>query len=338
MALTDSTSDLLIRIELAVRRDPARRGLLSGEDSDLVFPPGRLPQAAQHLAESASQVWIVTGFYIPRADPPAAESDGPLGSLLLASVLRDLGHEVRLLTDPLCFPLLEATARLYDFPTASLRSLASEQIDNLLADSPPSGLTHLISIERVGPSHTLPSFLAQPRTVPPPQEEFERLVPLPSRDRCHNMRGEIIDQHTTPLHRLFDSLPPRSPMLKTIGIGDGGNEIGMGSIPWEQILPRLPLTTPPKSICRVPADWNILAGTSNWGAYALAASVALLRDRVDLLARFTPEQQLASLTQLAADRLAVDGVTREFAPTVDGLPFLTYIQPWVSIRSLLQLD
>ena len=34
---------------------------------------------------------------------------------------------------------------------------------------------------------------------------------------------------------------------------------------------------------------------------------------------------------------AVDGVTRLAEPTVDGLPFATYIQPWDSMRQLLGL-
>ena len=34
---------------------------------------------------------------------------------------------------------------------------------------------------------------------------------------------------------------------------------------------------------------------------------------------------------------AVDGVTRRREATVDGLPFLTYIQPWAAIRAKLGL-
>jgi hypothetical protein len=35
------------------------------------------------------------------------------------------------------------------------------------------------------------------------------------------------------------------------------------------------------------------------------------------------------------DGPAVDGVTREQTATVDGLPFLTYIQPWETIRGIV---
>jgi hypothetical protein len=152
------------------------------------------------------------------------------------------------------------------------------------------------------------------------------------------MRGEIIDSATGGLHQLFDMLPVGNPSLRTIGIGDGGNEIGMGSIPWERLAALLSVTASPKIICRIVTDWNIIAGTSNWGGYALAAAVALLRDRLDLIAPFTSDQQFEVLSKLVGARLAVDGVTREYEPTVDGLPFLTYIQPWNSIRRLLGLE
>ena len=337
MHANSSIKETIARMESLVRRDPAHRGLLSSPDIDDLFPQGQLLLAAENLAKHAHSLWIVTGFYIPGATPPAAESDGPLGALLLASVLRDLGRRVELLTDPRCYPLVRETALLTDFPLESVRECSEDHIDSLESQPPPD-LTHLIAVERVGPSHTKDSFLAQLRSGEPPLEDFERKVPSTARDHCHNMRGEVIDSFTGTLHRLFDFLPQANPQLRTIGIGDGGNEIGMGKIPWEMLAARLPDLTPAKSICRIPTDWNILAGTSNWGAYALAAAVALLENRLDLLQRFTADQQLRLLEALLEKQLVVDGVTRQFQPTVDGLPFLTYIQPWISIRKQLNLD
>ena len=50
----------------------------------------------------------------------------------------------------------------------------------------------------------------------------------------------------------------------TIGIGDGGNEIGMGKIPHETIVKNIP--NGDLIHCRVPTDHLIVAGVSNWGA------------------------------------------------------------------------
>lgn len=328
---------LIEQMERLIRRDPARRGLLATPEIDSIFPLGQLELAAEDLARNCRHAWIVTGFYIPRAIPPSPESDGPPGALLLARILHDLGHSVEILTDPLCSRLLRETARLYGLPIEMVREIPDSAVEELYSH-PPGDLTHLIAIERVGPSHTLDSLIAQSRSGSAPVTEFERTVPIGSRDRCHNMRGDIIDAHTGHLHQLFTELPQGNPSLWTIGIGDGGNEIGMGRIPWETLAARLAVATSPKTICRIATDWNILAGTSNWGGYALAAAVALLRKRTDLLVPWGADREYEILSELVENRLAVDGVTREYQPTVDGLPFLAYIQPWSSIRQLLELE
>ena len=59
---------------------------------------------------------------------------------------------------------------------------------------------------------------------------FERDVPPEHRDVCHNMRGRDITAWTAPAHLLFESVAKTRPDVRTIGIGDGGNELGMGSL------------------------------------------------------------------------------------------------------------
>jgi hypothetical protein len=287
--------------------------------------------AAADLAEHGQRVIIVTGFFIPAATPPAAETDGPPGAALLAAALTELGLTVQLVTDDRCRSAVEVATRemglLADCVVVPGRS--SEEIDDWFRrtandqELPP--LTHLIAIERVGPSHTLAS-IPQPDRV-----EFERLVPAAERDHAFNMRGVCLDEVTAPLHRLFE-LAIDLQGLKTIGIGDGGNEIGMGAIPWSELHVRLTNPDLGKICCRVPTDWTIVAGVSNWGGMALAAAVLMLRGKSSALRPWTATQQQALLQRLVAEGPAVDGVTRLPEATVDGLPFLTYIQPWEGIR------
>ena len=74
----------------------------------------------------------------------------------------------------------------------------------------------------------------------------------------------------TQLDRIIELLDHASRRRTvTIGIGDGGNEIGMGKIPHETIVKNIP--NGDLIHCRVPTDHLIVAGVSNWGAYALAA-------------------------------------------------------------------
>ncbi len=145
------------------------------------------------------------------------------------------------------------------------------------------------------------------------------------------MRGVCIDGHSAPLHLLFERLPTSHPTAHTIGIGDGGNEIGMGAIPWAELRRRLSGEQAGRVPCRIACDFNIVAGTSNWGAMALAAGACLLRDRLDVLQPWTRERHREWLEYLVANGPAVDGVTGRREATVDGLPFLTYIQPWEGI-------
>ncbi len=195
-------------------------------------------------------------------------------------------------------------------------------------------LSHLIAIERVGPSHTVESLRKQTDDSAI-IEAFLAEVPPESRGHCHNMRGEILDEWTGGVHRLFDWVETHCPGVRTIGIADGGNEIGMGCLRWDDIARRLLGPHAARIPCRVATTWNIIAGISNWGGYALAAGVMTLRDQTDVIAPWTSEREQQVLEHLVTQGPAVDGVTRLPEPTVDGLPFLTYIQTWSAIRRRL---
>jgi hypothetical protein len=369
---------LIAQIDSFIRRDPARRGLIGTEPEFGPLCPGHLAQAAAHLAKSGKRVAIVTGFFIPGAQPPAAESDGPPGALLLAEALSLAGIDTTVITDGYCWNALAAAARAmnvpqerllrYPHPAGVSRSRAPEET---ATESAPSsggpggpgpvctphhvpftdfsgwrrqfltlhgGLTHLIAVERVGPGHTRESLIGQPRAGRPPVEQFERLVPIAARDHCYNMRGELIDPYAGDIHRLFEEVRQYCPEAKTIGVGDGANEIGMGTVPWEELERRLGGEQSARIPCRVSCDFNIVAGTSNWGASALAAAVLHLRGQAERLAPFTAAQQRRVLEEMVANGPAVDGVTRRHEATVDGIPFATYIQPWEGIRRLLGLE
>ena len=119
----------------------------------------------------------------------------------------------------------------------------------------------------------------------------------------------------------------------TIGIGDGGNEIGMGKIPHATIVKNIP--NGDLIHCRVPSDHLIVAGVSNWGAYALAAGVALLRGATLPAEMFDPDRERRILEKMVWSKL-VDGVTGRQTATVDGLSFDDYIKPLVEIGKIMR--
>ncbi|RPI88083.1 MAG: DUF4392 domain-containing protein, partial [Planctomycetaceae bacterium] len=271
---------------------------------------------------------------------------------VLADVLRRAGIETLVITDGYCFPAVRAAAAAMDFPEAALVRYPHEPA---ACDTPASGettaqwrarfiarcrrigLTHLVAIERVGPAHTVESLRQQARGGPPPADSFAAQVAETSADRCHNMRGEPIDEFAGDLHLLFEELPLALPEVRTIGVGDGANEIGMGVIPWEDLSRRLSGEQAGRVPCRVPCDFTIVAGVSNWGGYALAAGFAYRRELRQLLEPHTAASQHRVLRAMVERGPAVDGVTRQQTATVDGLSFDEYIAPWLDIRRALDL-
>jgi hypothetical protein len=97
-----------------------------------------------------------------------------------------------------------------------------------------------------------------------------------------------------------------------VGIGDGGNEIGMGRV-WTRIARLDALRARIATV--VPVDHLVVAGVSNWGGYGVVAALGRLTG-LDLL--HTPELE-RRLIQACVAAGACDGVTRRREPTVDSL-------------------
>lgn len=325
-------------LEALVRHDPGGRGVASYQCQGQRLAVGQLAGAARELAERARGVAIVTGFCVADLLVPVAETDGPPGALYLARALEALGVEVVFVTDRYALPLLRIGCREWRLDAAVVevpieREQAEAAIEEFLATATGGRLTHLLAIERVGPSHTLDSLAAQPRGNPPPLAQFTAEVPEQERDRCHNMRGTIIDDHTAPLHWLFEMATQGDRPIVTVAIGDGGNEIGMGSIPWEQLRASLTAAHAGRIICRTPADHLILAGVSNWGGYALACAVAGLRGQSGLIDDWDADRERSLIESLVSEGGAVDGATRRHEATVDGLPLNDYLALLEKIRA-----
>lgn len=238
--------------------------------------PGAAAAAARALLR-ARRALIVTGFTV---EPETHETDGPPGAAVLGRALRALGADVRYVTDQVNVPLLEAVLDALGEPAdVSVYPDGDGAARAVLAATRP---THLVSIER------------------------------PGRNRAGdylNMRGESIAAWNAPVDDLFMG---RS-RATTIGIGDGGNEIGMGAA--RATFARLGrLEARIASVVRV--DHLVVAGVSNWGGYGVVAALSRLAGR-ELL--HTPDVERRMIEACVAAG-ASDGVTRRREPTVDGLP------------------
>jgi hypothetical protein len=267
---------------------------------------GGLWQAASALAATrAPTIGLLTGFYVPLGNPPAAETDGPAGAALLARFLSTVGVPCRLLTDVPCAAACSAAlagAGLTATPVDAVR--VNAPLGDTIAAWRQYGIDWIIAIERCGRSAGGP-----PR----------------------NMRGQDISPYAAPLDEVFAAGPWR-----TIGIGDGGNELGMGSLPAGLIQTHVAHGA--TIACVTPATHLVMAGVSHWGAYALIAALGLLRPSwweaaLDCL---DPAVDRAILQALVFRGPAVDGVSLRQATTIDSLELTLHQRKLAAIRAVLE--
>ncbi|MFO0944493.1 MAG: DUF4392 domain-containing protein [Planctomycetota bacterium] len=126
----------------------------------------------------------------------------------------------------------------------------------------------------------------------------------------YNMRGVDITDRTAPLDELF--LQAADAGVLTIGVGDGGNEIGMGNV---RGLVSTHISQGERIGSTIPVDHLIVAGVSNWGAWGLVAGISMLAEKNLMPAASKAREDLERLV----DAGVVDGVTGRAEPTVDGL-------------------
>src|SRR5262245_10103948 len=162
------------RLEQVITQDIGGRGLSFDPKDNLVTRcRGNLGRAASDLASEGTSVAIVTGFFVAHAERPSIETDGPCGAIALAWLLTQLHCRVTLITDELGFKTLQAGLRaavtsassigIEVFPweedcetqhetAAAPHSAAGRFVDRFYRAGLGDSLTHLISIERAGPS------------------------------------------------------------------------------------------------------------------------------------------------------------------------------------------
>lgn len=239
------------------------------------LPSDYASQAAQLILDNPGTAIVVTGFYI--LDAGFAETDGPPGAVVIGSALNQLGYNVVHVTDRYATEIMDKTGGDYssvvDFPITDDDASAAFARD-LLSELDPSVL---VAIERCG---------------------------LTDEGKYRNMRGRDITDYNARIDHIFHSDVP------SVGIGDGGNEIGMGNLAKE--------VTQVESLVKIPCITQttklILASVSNWGGYGLAAALSALSGR-NLLPSIEEERQLLRDT---VDLGAVDGMSAKQEYKVDG--------------------
>ncbi|MDG2459756.1 MAG: DUF4392 domain-containing protein [Luminiphilus sp.] len=227
---------------------------------------GYLARAAELIRHSAGNAYIVTGFPVAGT----FETDGPAGAMALYRLCERNNLAPTILAEPALTRALCDRFRCVDLATGSPDQIIDE-VTALYRSAPP-GL--FISIERPGAA---------------------------ADGRYYNMAGQDISDHCAWAEPYLElaSCP-------TIAIGDGGNELGMGSA--IEAISTLAVK-PAASTC----DELVVADVSNWAAYALCVLTDVMSgDITDIGADIRGD--LSYLVQQGA----VDGVTGLPTATEDG--------------------
>ena len=271
----------LAAIEAVVCRDVGRQ-----TQPLIAATRGELAAAAQSLARATS-VGLITGFSVPRGEAAAPETDGPVGAALLAASLGACGVPVRIAVDSPCADVVRAAVGeaggnvVVDEVGVRDRPGIERVIDSWRA----AAIRHVVAIERCGLSRD---------------------------GRPRNMRGVDVSPWTAPLDDLFSAGP-----WVRIGVGDGGNELGMGKLPLDMIAAAVP--NGDHIACITGCDHLVVAGVSNWGAYGLMAGLALLHATWSpIVAKYLTAQCDLAVTRAIVEAGAVDGVSGRRETTVDG--------------------
>ena len=231
--------EILEKLEQIILDDPTNRGVAH------LFVKSDFIKAVLTLSHS-ERVAITTGFPANVSYAVKEETDGLPGALSIARALLALEKEVTIISDQRskalytsCISHVVDTGGLQSHIPVIQYTEAKALFDSAEAASP---FDCLLAIERSGRAS----------------------------DGAHySMHAVDVSQYVDPVDDLFQRVQTDQ-LVATIGVGDGGNEVGMGKV-LEQVKQHIPLGE--KVACVTPADFLIAAGVSNWAGYALSVGL-----------------------------------------------------------------
>jgi len=263
--------------------------------------------AARRLTDTVNRgdtVFIATGAGVaPKL--PQGETDGPVGAAVLArALILALGVRVVLVTEDAHAAPVAAVA---DVVNAELVERGNPRAISVVTF--PLGLERGVQIAGGLMEEYRPAAVVFVERDGPNKEGF-----------FHGVRGDCRNPEDVGHVYLLADLARKRGVL-SIGIGDGGNEVGFGAVR-DAITAVHPLggkslAGHASGVVTVTAtDVVVSASVSNWGAYGIAAALASISKDVDVL--HTPQLE-HTLIKATVDAGARDGATSKTEVAVDGI-------------------
>jgi hypothetical protein len=298
-------------IDRIMNLDIGKRGV------DKLYEPARARSdealsaaAARKLADLATgdRVVLVTGSLTrPWVSMKIGETDGPVGTAALARTISYGFNAIPVIvTDTSLVEPIGATLR-----AAGLAVVTLEEAQRATSNKRFCGVAVLLGypLDESEARKEGPRLLDEikPKAV----VAIER-AGMTERGTYHNMLGQDYSEGRARIDYLVEEATRRG--IPTVGVGDGGNEIGMGAI-IDAVREHVPHG---EILCaKLPTDVLLPAGVSNWGCYAIQAALAMLTGRPELAHTATLEKHLI---EAAAAAGLVDGNTGKCEATVDAMP------------------
>jgi hypothetical protein len=264
-------------------------------------------QLIKEVVKPRDFVLITTGF----RPPPnfIQETDGPLGAVTLARAL-SIAFDAQ--------PLLLIEEFSKNILIAALRGIGID----VVATNKPSAI-------RAGQA----AVLSFPIEFEKAEDEAESLLNEynPSlvvaiekagrnkKGKYHNMGGLDVSPYHAKIEPLFEKAHKCGAL--TIGIGDGGNEVGMGNIR-EAVEKFVPYGHECQCPCKgglaaeSKVDTLVVSAISNWGGYGIEACIAYIADKPEALHK--PQHEEAILKS-AVGAGAIDGIIGRAEQSVDNV-------------------
>lgn len=236
-------------LESTIATDPGNRGI------GHLLLKDELLQAALSLSHAHS-VLVTTGFPTHFSHEPPEETDGPPGAIALAAFLQALGKEAAMVVD----------RRALNLHT----KIVEDAVKQGVLKTPIPILTY-----RGGSVEDARAFLC--KDGDPKSPRFDHLVAVERAGRAadgnyYNARKVNIKHLVDPIDDIFLAAQ-KIPGISSTGVGDGGNELGMGRV---KEAVKKHIRNGDVIACDVEADFAVIAGVSNWGGYALACALYIL--------------------------------------------------------------
>ncbi|XP_045663576.1 D-glutamate cyclase, mitochondrial isoform X3 [Ursus americanus] len=236
-------------LESIIAVDPGHRGI------GHLLCRDELLRASLSLSH-ARAVLVTTGFPTHFNHQPPEETDGPPGAMALAAFLQALGKPVSMIVDLRAVSLFE--------------NLVEEAVEQGVLKTQIPILTF-----QGGPAGAAQAFLC--KDGDPKSPRFDHLVAIERAGRAadgnyYNARKMNIKHLVDPIDDLFLATQ-KIPGISSTGVGDGGNELGMGKV--KEAVKRH-IRNGDVIACDVEADFAVITGVSNWGGYASACALYIL--------------------------------------------------------------